>query len=70
VHRGEKTIGRMQVLAVVPAFDPVDDVEPGLRPDAEDRELYALTRYPEEVEESELELASGDFAQRLFYGQG
>ncbi|MBW6351558.1 TraC family protein, partial [Pseudomonas aeruginosa] len=38
---------------------------------AEDRErFYALTRYPEEREEGELELASGtDFAQRLFFGQ-
>lgn len=38
---------------------------------AEDRErFYALTRYPEEREEGEIELASGtDFAQRLFFGQ-
>ncbi|MBN0764735.1 TraC family protein, partial [Pseudomonas aeruginosa] len=38
---------------------------------AEDRErFYALTRYPEEQEEGEIELASGtDFAQRLFFGQ-
>ncbi|MCC4607854.1 conjugative transfer ATPase [Xanthomonas campestris pv. zinniae] len=37
---------------------------------AADRErFYALTRYPEEREEGELELASGtDFAQRLFFG--
>ncbi|UBI68478.1 conjugative transfer ATPase [Pseudomonas aeruginosa] len=37
---------------------------------AEDRErFYALTRYPEEREEGEIELASGtDFAQRLFFG--
>ena len=37
---------------------------------AEDRErFYALARYPEEREEGEIELASGDFAQRLFFGQ-
>src|SRR3546814_11031643 len=38
---------------------------------AEDRErFYALSRYPEEREEGEIELASGtDFAQRLFFGQ-
>jgi hypothetical protein len=38
---------------------------------AEDRErFYALTRYPEEREDGEIELASGtDFAQRLFFGQ-
>jgi conjugative transfer ATPase len=36
----------------------------------EDRErFYALTRYPDEPEEGEIELASGDFAQRLFFGQ-
>ncbi|WP_248280537.1 conjugative transfer ATPase [Aromatoleum aromaticum] len=37
----------------------------------EDRErFYALTRYPEELDEGEIELASGtDFAQRLFFGQ-
>lgn len=37
----------------------------------EDREcFYALTGYPEEREEGEIELASGtDFAQRLFFGQ-
>ncbi|MGM1247502.1 conjugative transfer ATPase [Serratia marcescens] len=37
----------------------------------EDREcFYALTCYPEEQEEGEIELASGaDFAQRLFFGQ-
>ncbi|MEW9900485.1 conjugative transfer ATPase [Chitinivorax sp. PXF-14] len=41
-----------------------------LGPGAEDRErFYALTRYPEEMEEGEIELASGDFAQRLFFGQ-
>lgn len=41
-----------------------------LGPTAEDRErFYALTRYPEEAEEGEIELASGDFAQRLFFGQ-
>ncbi|MDR3221164.1 MAG: conjugative transfer ATPase [Candidatus Accumulibacter sp.] len=41
-----------------------------LGPSAEDRErFYALTRYPEEIEPGELELASGDFAQRLFFGQ-
>lgn len=32
--------------------------------------FYALTRYPDEQEEGEIELASGtDFAQRLFFGQ-
>ena len=37
---------------------------------ADDRErFYALTRYPEEAEQGEIELASGDFAQRLFFGQ-
>ena len=45
-----------------------------LGPSAEDRErFYALTRYPEAQEadeiELEIELASGDFAQRLFFGQ-
>ncbi|MCY1394051.1 F pilus assembly Type-IV secretion system for plasmid transfer [compost metagenome] len=37
----------------------------------EDRErFYALTRYPEEQEEGEIELASGtDFSQRLFFAQ-
>ncbi|HEY9237392.1 MAG TPA: conjugative transfer ATPase, partial [Burkholderiaceae bacterium] len=42
-----------------------------LGPSAEDRErFYALTRYPEEREEGEIELASGtDFAQRLFFGK-
>ena len=41
-----------------------------LGPSAEDRErFYALTRYPDEVEDGEIELASGDFAQRLFFGQ-
>lgn len=42
-----------------------------LGPDAADREaFYALTRYPEETEPGEIELASGtDFAQRLFFGQ-
>ena len=41
-----------------------------LGPTAEDRErFYALTRYPDETEEGEIELASGDFAQRLFFGQ-
>ncbi|ERY96099.1 conjugative transfer ATPase [Pseudomonas aeruginosa] len=37
----------------------------------EDRErFYMLTRYPDEQEEGEIELASGtDFAQRLFFGQ-
>lgn len=40
-----------------------------LGPSQEDRErFYALTRYPDEVEPGELELASGDFAQRLFFG--
>lgn len=38
---------------------------------ADDRErFYALTRYPEEQEPGEVELASGtDFAQRLFFSQ-
>ena len=37
--------------------------------EAEDRErFYALTRYPDEIDEGEIELASGDFAQRLFFG--
>ncbi|MFC4250366.1 conjugative transfer ATPase [Sinimarinibacterium flocculans] len=38
---------------------------------AADRErFYTLTRYPEESEAGEIELASGtDFAQRLFFGQ-
>ncbi|WP_418648306.1 conjugative transfer ATPase [Thauera butanivorans] len=42
-----------------------------LGPAAEDRErFHALTRYPEETEPGEIELASGtDFAQRLFFGQ-
>ncbi|WP_454752308.1 conjugative transfer ATPase [Cupriavidus necator] len=41
-----------------------------LGPSAEDRErFYALTRYPEARETGEIELASGDFAQRLFFGQ-
>ncbi|AKU14347.1 conjugative transfer ATPase [Aromatoleum toluolicum] len=41
-----------------------------LGPNVEDRErFYALTRYPTEHEEGEIELASGDFAQRLFFGQ-
>ncbi|MCY1271071.1 conjugative transfer ATPase [compost metagenome] len=41
-----------------------------LGPSAEDCErFYALTRYPEERETGEIELASGDFAQRLFFGQ-
>jgi conjugative transfer ATPase len=41
-----------------------------LGPSAEDCErFYALTRYPEEGETGEIELASGDFAQRLFFGQ-
>ncbi|KVS36318.1 conjugal transfer protein [Burkholderia vietnamiensis] len=37
----------------------------------EDRErFYMLTRYPDEQEEGEIELASGtNFAQRLFFGQ-
>jgi conjugative transfer ATPase len=40
-----------------------------LGPSVEDRErFYALTRYPDEAEEGEIELASGDFAQRLFFG--
>ena len=41
-----------------------------LGPSADDRErFYALTRYPDETEGGEIELASGDFAQRLFFGQ-
>jgi len=45
-----------------------------LGPGAEDRErFYALTRYPDEAEaggsDAEVELAGGDFAQRLFFGQ-
>ncbi|HMT37800.1 MAG TPA: conjugative transfer ATPase, partial [Thermomonas sp.] len=41
-----------------------------LGPAAADRErFYALTRYPEEAEQGGIELASGDFAQRLFFGQ-
>ncbi len=41
-----------------------------LGPSAEDCErFYALTRYPEERETGEIELATGDFAQRLFFGQ-
>jgi conjugative transfer ATPase len=42
-----------------------------LGPTAEDRErFYALTRYPDEQEPGEIELASGrDFSQRLFFGQ-
>jgi conjugative transfer ATPase len=41
-----------------------------LGPSAEDRErFYALTRYPDEQEEGEIELGSGDFTQRLFFGQ-
>src|SRR5690606_29870474 len=42
-----------------------------LGPAAEDRErFHALTRYPEETEHGEIELASGtDFAQRLFFSQ-
>ncbi|MFZ4823958.1 conjugative transfer ATPase [Pseudomonas putida] len=42
-----------------------------LGPTEEDRErFYALTRYPQEQETGEIELASGtDFAQRLFFGQ-
>ena len=42
-----------------------------LGPAAEDRErFYALTRYPDESEPGEIELASGtDFAQRLFFCQ-
>ena len=42
---------------------------PLLGPSVDDRErFYALTRYPDEQEEGEIELASGDFAQRLFFG--
>jgi len=41
-----------------------------LGPSADDRKrFYALTRYPDAPEEGEVELASGDFAQRLFFGQ-
>lgn len=41
-----------------------------LGPNAEDRErFYALTRYPDEAAPGEIELASSDFAQRLFFGQ-
>jgi conjugative transfer ATPase len=45
-----------------------------LGPGAEDRErFYALTRYPDEAEaggsDAEVELAGGDFAQRLFFGR-
>ena len=42
-----------------------------LGPAAADRErFYALTRYPDEQEPGEIELASGtDFSQRLFFGQ-
>lgn len=42
-----------------------------LGPTEEDRERFcALTRYPDESEPGEIELASGtDFAQRLFFGQ-
>ncbi len=40
----------------------------GSTPDDRER-FYAATRYPEEPEEGEIELASGDFAQRLFFGQ-
>ena len=41
-----------------------------LGPSADDRErFYELTRYPEETEQGEIELASGDFAHRLFFGQ-
>ncbi|MCD9007479.1 conjugative transfer ATPase [Luteimonas sp. XNQY3] len=40
----------------------------GDTPEDRDR-FYALTRYPDEAEEGEIELASGDFAQRLFFGQ-
>ena len=40
-----------------------------LGPEVTDRErFYALTRYPDEIDEGEIELASGDFAQRLFFG--
>lgn len=44
---------------------------PGLLgPTAQDRErFYALTGYPDEIEDGEIELASGDFAQRLFFSQ-
>lgn len=41
-----------------------------LGPSPEDRErFYALTYYPEETQEGEIELASGDFSQRLFFTQ-
>ncbi len=44
---------------------------PALGPDLADRErFYALTRYPDEIEDGDIELASGtDFSQRLFFGQ-
>ncbi|MBO9333216.1 conjugative transfer ATPase [Achromobacter pulmonis] len=53
---------------LLPWFNPHPTL---LGPSAEDRErFYALTRYPEESEPGEIELASGtDFAQRLFFGQ-
>nr|BFD40877.1 conjugative transfer ATPase [Pseudomonas sp. FFPRI_1] len=42
-----------------------------LGPDAPDRErFYQITRYPDNLDAGELELASGtDFSQRLFFGQ-
>ena len=41
-----------------------------LGPDAADQaRFYALARYPEAPDADEIELASGDFAQRLFFGQ-
>ncbi|MDD1148826.1 conjugative transfer ATPase [Pseudomonas sp. TNT2022 ID357] len=42
-----------------------------LGPDAPDRErFYQVTRYPDNLDTGELELASGtDFSQRLFFGQ-
>jgi conjugative transfer ATPase len=41
-----------------------------LGPTEEDRRrFFALTRYPEEIEPGEIELASRDFAQRLFFAQ-
>ncbi|MBV6791650.1 conjugative transfer ATPase [Xanthomonas euvesicatoria] len=53
---------------LLPWFNPHPTL---LGPNPEDRErFYALTRYPEETEPGEIELASGtDFAQRLFFGQ-
>ena len=53
---------------LLPWFNPGPAL---LGPTDEDRErFYRLASYPEDIEEGELELASGtDFAQRLFFGQ-